>query len=215
MLTGVYSITCIPTGKQYVGSAAISFAKRFAQHRHDLRSGKHRSAFMQRAWLKYGESAFSFDVVEETAPADAIVAEQIWIDRLRPVFNTAKIAGSSLGIKRHFSNAQKARIRALRRRINLSKPDRNMGHLLEVVRSPAFREMQSVRMRSAIAAGRYIEPNKRAGLTRSKRHCVRGEMLTVKEIAAKYGKTPKAVSRRIERGYRGDDIVAPRYARLA
>lgn len=207
--TGVYLITCKPTGRKYVGSAAISFAKRWAQHRHDLRGGQHRSAHMQRSWVKYGEEAFEFAVLEACAPAQAVACEQRWIDKLKPEFNTAPIAGSSLGQRRSERscklNGQLAKQR------NLSKADKGVGHLTELVRTPEFRAAASARMKARQGSGACDDANRRGGITRARRHKIGGEMLTLAEAAAKYGRTVKALSRRIERGARGDDIVAPPY----
>jgi group I intron endonuclease len=57
--SGVYQILCVPTGKAYVGSA-VNLAKRWQEHRWMLRRGQHHSQYLQRAWDKYGETAFAF-----------------------------------------------------------------------------------------------------------------------------------------------------------
>lgn len=100
--TGVYSITQIATGRRYVGSAARSLRERWNKHRHYLRRGCHHNIFLQRAWVKYGESAFEFSVLEECAPDKCVEREQYWIDALDSVasgFNHCPIAGSVLGTK--------------------------------------------------------------------------------------------------------------------
>lgn len=209
MATGVYEIVCLPTGKRYVGSAAISFAKRFAQHRHELHQGRHRSTYMQRSWDKYGEQAFKFSMLEECEPQLCVEREQVWIDRLNPKFNTAKVAGSSLGIKRsedvRRANGERAKAR------NLAAPGRNVAHLTELVRTPEFRAAQAQRLREAHMAGKYASAQAARAEARSRRFLVAGESLTLKQLAVKYGRTVKALARRVERGASGDDIVAPPY----
>lgn len=206
--SGVYTITCIPTGVQYVGSAVV-FARRFRQHQSDLRLGKHRSTYMQRAWLKYGPEAFVFKVEIVCAADKAVYFEQRAIDVLKPQFNTAKIAGSSLGVKR--TEAQCEHQRQIRKGINLAKPDKGVGHMLAIVQSEQFRRAQSERMRLAHAQGKYKEAQKKRGLTQMKTHVVHGEALTIPQMAEKYGRTVKSIQRRIERGVRGDDLVALAY----
>ena len=61
--SGIYAIVHIETGRKYVGSA-VNLTKRWNIHRHGLRNKKHHSAALQRAWDKYGEAAFSFEVLE-------------------------------------------------------------------------------------------------------------------------------------------------------
>ncbi len=176
-LAGVYTITCVPTGAQYVGSA-VWFARRFRQHESDLRLGKHRSTYMQRAWKKYGESAFSFGILLVCTKDQAVYFEQRAIDRLQPVFNTARVAGSSLGVVR--TKDQCDAQRALRSRINLSKPDHGAGHLLAVVQSAEFRRRQSERLRAAHARGDYNEAQKKRAYARSKKYLVHGGFHTIK-----------------------------------
>lgn len=96
-MSGIYTIA-LSDGRIYVGSA-VCIRTRWNRHKHDLRRGKHHSSYLQRAWDKYGESAFTFSVVEVCQPHDLIAREQFWMGKLKPVFNTQPIAGSSLGTK--------------------------------------------------------------------------------------------------------------------
>lgn len=111
---GIYSITRVGTDQCYVGSA-VDMARRWRRHRGDLRCGRHHAAHLQRAWAKHGESAFSFAVLESVSvtglESDAVralltAAEQRWIDRLKPAFNTLEQASSTLGY-RHTAEAKK------------------------------------------------------------------------------------------------------------
>jgi hypothetical protein len=59
---------------------------------------------LQRAWNKYGESAFEFSVLEETPPDMAVTREQHYIDTLDSAnantgFNICRLAGSVRGTK--------------------------------------------------------------------------------------------------------------------
>lgn len=98
---GVYAIRNAVNGRVYVGSA-VAVDKRYALHRHQLKAGTHHSRKLQRAWDKYGASAFSVEVLE-TAPRERLVAiEQMWIDRLDAYkigYNGRPTAASQLGLK--------------------------------------------------------------------------------------------------------------------
>jgi len=62
--TGIYSITHKESGKRYIGSTYCNFYDRFCAHRSTLNRKCHSSILMQRAWNKYGEEAFEFEVIE-------------------------------------------------------------------------------------------------------------------------------------------------------
>lgn len=102
--TGVYAIRNTQNGKQYVGSAALTFASRWAIHRCDLKRGRHHSNHLQKAWDKYGEASFEFVVLQRCKPEDCIRLEQWWLDKLRTYerdkgYNLSPTAGSALGTK--------------------------------------------------------------------------------------------------------------------
>lgn len=98
MNTGIYQITNLQNGKCYVGSA-VNFRKRWKEHLRQLSNGDHHSTVMQRAWDKYGETAFEFKKLLVCAKADLIWFEQRAIDALRPAYNICKVAGSVLGYR--------------------------------------------------------------------------------------------------------------------
>jgi group I intron endonuclease len=106
MRSGVYVIEC--DGKQYVGSAQDIVA-RWGVHRHELRHNKHHSRYLQRAWNKHSEDAFTFRVLEHCEPTQCVEREQFWIESLKPVFNMHLVARSPLGVKRSAATRQKLR----------------------------------------------------------------------------------------------------------
>lgn len=78
----VYEIRCSVTGKSYVGSTNNSVG-RMNSHFGLLKRGKHHSIKLQRAWDKYGEATFYFDLCDYGISRERIRdAEQRWIDRL-------------------------------------------------------------------------------------------------------------------------------------
>lgn len=80
-ICGVYKITCVPSGKVYVGSSA-DIDCRWRQHRSILRLNKSHNPYFQRAWSKYGECSFTFEVLEITDPEGRIEREEYWISAL-------------------------------------------------------------------------------------------------------------------------------------
>ena len=101
--TGVYSITNTVNGRRYVGSASLSFKKRWGEHKAALIAGKHFNRILQRAWNKYGEQAFAFEILLVCDPANCISQEQACIDFYRVngpgVYNLSPTAGNTLGVK--------------------------------------------------------------------------------------------------------------------
>lgn len=114
---GVYLIENAVNGKRYVGSA-VRISKRWANHRNELRTGRHHCRHLQAAWRKYGGEWFTVAVIEFVAAERLIEREQHWIDALAPEYNTVRVAGSTLGFR--FTPEQRAMLSEIQR--NLPKP---------------------------------------------------------------------------------------------
>lgn len=116
MKSGIYKITNLLNGKCYVGSAR-SLDSRWRRHSHDLAHGKHHSRKLQRAFDKYGASAFEFSVLEHVSDlAQLIIREQHWIDALNAFktgYNALPAAGSALGQVRSEETRAKLRGRVI------------------------------------------------------------------------------------------------------
>lgn len=97
--TGVYVIRNVLNGHSYVGSSSAKrgICRRINDHVNALKAGTHHSPILQRAWNKYGESAFTLELLEECRPEDCLSREQHYLDTLHPVYNVYKIAGSPRG----------------------------------------------------------------------------------------------------------------------
>lgn len=95
----IYRITCVVTGKFYIGST-VNKAQRWARHRRQLRDGTHPNKHMASAWAKHGEAAFVFDVLESVDdPALLFAAEQKYLDQHAGkdyCFNWAKYADAPM-----------------------------------------------------------------------------------------------------------------------
>ncbi len=81
---GIYQITCSPTGKFYIGSTTNIYTRWHSGHRSLLRRGVHYNPYLQNAWNKYGEQAFSTTVLDSCDSTDLIAREQFWLDTLQP-----------------------------------------------------------------------------------------------------------------------------------
>lgn len=107
--SGIYQITCIPTGKIYIGSA-INLQYRQRKHWEKLRRGGHENTYLQHAWDKYGESAFTFTVIELILSSFLLEREQYWIDKTRCCtrkrgFNISIKAGAPMFGRKHSPEA--------------------------------------------------------------------------------------------------------------
>jgi len=77
----IYKIRNITNNHFYVGSTKDSW-KRFWYHRRDLNKGVHTCIPLQRAWDKYGEDFFKFEIVEKVSSSEELYpAEQRWLDK--------------------------------------------------------------------------------------------------------------------------------------
>ena len=93
--SGIYAITHKTSGRQYIGSSK-EISTRVRIHKNALRKGKHHSAFLQRAWSKYGETDFEFRAVLYCALEHLQMYEQLCIDGLRSEFNGSRSANSPI-----------------------------------------------------------------------------------------------------------------------
>lgn len=145
-LPGVYAIINTVNGKRYVGSSTRSIRNRWRQHRITLKANCHDNGYLQRAWNKYGEQAFDWQVLENCEPEQCLSREQFWIDELRSVkgtagYNICPTAGNSRGTK-HTAETKK-RMSALKRGKSQKAEHvetRRLAHLGQK-RSAATREM--------------------------------------------------------------------------
>lgn len=88
----IYEIVNVVNGKRYVGSST-STRVRWNIHKSRLRKNNHHSYLLQRAWNKYGEIGFVFNVLEVFEDeVDLIKKEQYYLDILKPEYNVNKCA---------------------------------------------------------------------------------------------------------------------------
>lgn len=96
--TGIYEIRNIHNGNRYIGSAT-RIDGRWRDHKRSLGRNNHHAIAMQRAWNKYGESAFEFSKLLICSKENLIMYEQAFFDFYSPAYNSAPIAGSQIGYR--------------------------------------------------------------------------------------------------------------------
>jgi len=99
MLSGIYKIIHLDSGKVYIGSTN-NLTLREQQHFSSLRLGYHRNRYLQRSFNKYGEKRFRFEVIEYCVIQNLTEREQHWIDVTKNLYNLrTEVVESNLGIK--------------------------------------------------------------------------------------------------------------------
>ena len=79
MAQGVYKIINVVNNKFYIGSTN-DFKRRKTRHFSELRNGRHNNKYLQAAWVKHGEQAFVFVVVEDLPEgSNLLAAENVWL----------------------------------------------------------------------------------------------------------------------------------------
>ena len=75
---GIYQIYNKTNNKRYIGST-LNISRRWTQHLHLLRNGKHHSKHLQSAWNKYGEDSFVFECIQYCEPDCLLSLEHKYI----------------------------------------------------------------------------------------------------------------------------------------
>ena len=99
-IAGAYLCINLINGHIYVGSASKNcMYRRYTAHLNNAKGG---SVLVNRAVKKYGLENFAFVVIETTSEVnnkeEILRIEQKYIDFIKPIYNIAKIAGSTLGV---------------------------------------------------------------------------------------------------------------------
>ncbi len=107
---GIYEIRNNINGHRYIGQS-IQVEIRLATHLNGLRRGTHYNTYLQRAWNKYGEEAFTFTLLFSCPESMLVEQEQALLD-LKPEYNTSYHATlSTKGMV--MSDQQKKKISAI------------------------------------------------------------------------------------------------------
>lgn len=104
MKSGIYKILNKINNKCYIGSSSNLY-KRKKQHFNSLLKNKHYNLYLQRAYNKYKLENFEFIILCNCIEEQLINLEQYYIDKFKPEYNSAPLAGKTTGYK--FTEEQK------------------------------------------------------------------------------------------------------------
>ncbi len=86
---GIYKITNTKTGRFYIGRAEYKkgFFRRWYSHRWQLRKNIHENPYLQNSYKKYGESCFTFEILEIKDYGDPLIdLESEYIINLKAMY---------------------------------------------------------------------------------------------------------------------------------
>jgi len=113
-MLALYRIVNVTNGKFYVGSSIV-VKTRLRTHRRDLRNGGHHCSYLQRAWNKYGEESFKFEIIEYFDDKVLLLeAEDRWLSVHQGqshCYNTGRTAKASF-LGRTHTDETKAKVSA-------------------------------------------------------------------------------------------------------
>lgn len=96
----VYILSCLPNGRQYVGSTT-NIRKRIADHRRGIIGQYHGNALLNADACEFDIFWFEYDILESNVPNDILLdREQYWMDAKIPYYNLAKAHGG-YDVSRH------------------------------------------------------------------------------------------------------------------
>jgi group I intron endonuclease len=76
---GIYKIINKIDGNYYVGSSS-NVLRRWNRHKNNLNHGRHHNIRLLRAWHKYGEKQFEFEVIRNVMESELLPSEQLFLD---------------------------------------------------------------------------------------------------------------------------------------
>lgn len=170
MTKGIYSIKNSVNNKQYIGMS-VNIENRLSVHRSLLINNKHPNIHLQRAWNKFGESSFTFEIVEAVSTDDGeLLAEKekayiALCDSFKNGYNRslggdgtssfmmdeerlAKMSAAMLGNKyslghKHSEESIERRVAAWRAAVNMEEhAERMRQRAKKQWKDSSFREMQ-------------------------------------------------------------------------
>lgn len=98
----IYVIECKGNGKKYVGKAKDIKRRYYQQHLPKLRAGNHTNSYMQRAFNKYGEDMFVFNIIDIAPSEDIYRLEVEWVsvlDTFNNGFNSTAGGEGAVGVR--------------------------------------------------------------------------------------------------------------------
>lgn len=154
MIGGVYMIHNKVNHKIYIGSTN-NFMRRRREHFRALQLGTHHSIVLQRAYDKYGEQAFEFNIIRD-AESDFAILEQHYFHLMRPEYNAQVNATWS-------SHAQEVQVKISKSKVGMGNPMYHKHHSPEAIakiRESSIRRRDTPETQAALAIGRHWRKGK-------------------------------------------------------
>jgi|SRR6266568_7342538 len=158
--SGVYAIINIVTDKCYIGSSANT-AKRWREHKNQLKKGIHHSDYLQRSYNVHGEPAFLYEIIEKVELPELLFRrEQFYVDWLKPEYNMYPVVDSPRGYKhseetrRNFSKIQKERPRSEKERQQARELRQKYASSAEVVHRRTLSLKETYQRRRELYGGK-------------------------------------------------------------
>ncbi|GEM_PF-2993593 len=106
---GIYQIICKENNMVYIGSTVDTY-ERWLTHRWALRKGVHHNGSLQQDFDQFGESSFTFEILEEVKDKDELSQrEQYFLDKIKNKYNLAPNSYSLLDYKHSKESKEKIR----------------------------------------------------------------------------------------------------------
>jgi len=122
MSCGIYKIECLGNGKVYIG-LSINIEKRWTRHKRELKSNQHKNEYIQRAWNKYGQETFTFEILEECKKDELSKREIELIEKYNSYHNGFNMTlggeGGLSGYKRSKESIEKGRLKIIGRKSSI------------------------------------------------------------------------------------------------
>jgi hypothetical protein len=104
--SGVYCFTNLTNGKKYVGSST-NLRKRFLVYYNTNKLIENYCMNINRAFLKYGYSNFSLEIMEYCEPEKCREREGYYFNKFKPEYNIAKEPGAPMYGRKHLDSTKK------------------------------------------------------------------------------------------------------------
>lgn len=195
----VYKIINQRNAKFYVGSST-RVRTRFQTHRRELRAGIHHCVPLQRAWRKYGDANFRFEIIAEVETNEEMIAlENEWLiahQGTRHCYNTGTRAGAAF-MGRHHTDEAKAAVsvaqQGKRHRLGHQNSPEHRSRISAAMKGKAKspEHVEKIRQRmigTSYAKGRIVTEEQRAKMSRPVKEMTSGTTFaSIREAAEFYG----------------------------
>ena len=95
---GIYCIQTLVNNKVYIGQS-VCIENRWSQHLNSLKNGNNDNRYLQEDWNEYGESSFSFRILEECAKEELDEKESFYISQFHSSLIYNLTDGGRVGFK--------------------------------------------------------------------------------------------------------------------